>query len=237
MTRVVLNQNGRKTYRDVPDHYAPPALTRLITMPDAIATADFKNGVYTLNGHAATLADLWIQHVDVGPWSPAEIIGGSGWKSTNNTGPRAADPLMEMLTLADGFTWVADIVTDPAGTGGFDMDAIDIIGWSDGISTRSRSNSTEYINYDGVTPASTPAAYAAGVPLRIVSSIMPDGCRTVLSNGQISEAPAPDLNMLNTLFMWTKGSDTGGSFAYMRKVSILPPIDELDVLTVLAATT
>lgn len=85
----------------------------LAVRPIPLSVSDFKNGLYSAGGEAASFADLWQQHADY-DFVEGSVIPGEGWKTvsntlTNNSLQASAGHLAALGgPLANGLTMVAD---------------------------------------------------------------------------------------------------------------------------------
>lgn len=95
-------------------------LPALSAIPEAVAISDFKNGTYSINGNAKTLADMWDDPPPPYTYSPMVVTPGTGLIATNTDAGVSMAPFTSSWHTdatelwnaicgdAEGFTFVVD---------------------------------------------------------------------------------------------------------------------------------
>lgn len=99
------------------------------TPPVELAFADFKNGVYRLNGANVALGDLFVEDANFGNFAGAsDIVAGEGL-ATPNTSPVSSAALWALL-VASGFTAVVDFNSAAVDDSSLNVVLVDLPGYS-----------------------------------------------------------------------------------------------------------
>lgn len=128
-----------------------------------LLTMDFVNGAYTVGGIVRTLGDCFEQDAALGPYSPTDVINGTGLTSTNaalGTNPKLTAFVTGTTGILNGFTAVATWV-QPASAPNFFVSMFDQPSFAEMWSAYLSGNSLPLITAPQVSDYTHVSALAA----------------------------------------------------------------------------
>lgn len=204
-------------------------------LPDGtepLFVADFKNGVYLVDGNPGTLADIFVEDLNWGHFNPvADIVAGVGMTKTGANGPSpvvATDNLATLLnnsTVILQWTWTGEI------GGNIIVNHADIVGFSIEHQVNVRSTGVENVGSIELTDFTVPdetQAFAQGAG-KLAATFTPS--RMALStNGAAAVGITPDANEgINQI-----GILMNNAHFVLEQVAFYPPQLDADLPTLSA---